>query len=271
MWIFVVAAFLTQDHHHGPAPAAARGELRVYLLDRDKKPIHLRECTAILEIAFLWEPRKEMKMEAVSGKRAGPGGELRELQGERIAEIAVVTPDDSCRGPEGDLVPYFKAEIPLELYHCGVPDHALEEKPGTCGMCRQELRGRDVEFTATIRIVLRGERKEIAAFEYPSVPRTFAQGVGRIEAHLNEIRDRIGKDDFDGVPKIGARISRIADRLPRLTPKDDLPEVLKSCLELTGLGPDLDAASRSRNQSEVERIVARYDERLARLKKYVHD
>lgn len=264
MWIAVAAALLAQDHHPGPAPSAARGELRVYLLDRDKKPLDLDGVTATLEIAFLWEPRRDVKMQAASGKRADTGGELRELDGGGIAEIVVVTSDDCC---EGDPVPYFKTEIPLELHHCGVPDHALEEKPGACGMCRQEMRKREVEFTATIRLMIRGERKELGAFEYPPVPRTFAAGVAAIEAHVKDL----GEGNFEDLPKIGAKISRIADRLPRLTPKDDLPEVLKACLELTGLGPDLAAAARSKNKGDVERIVVRYQERSTLLKRHVRE
>lgn len=241
---------LQHDHDHGDEPKVTRGELRVYV----------EAESAAVEISMFGAPAVRVALERAKGKRgACHAGDAREG-----VELVVVTPCECCQDPGGADVVYFRAPIALEVFHCGTQGHPAAEK--TCSVCGKETAARPLEFTAKVIV---GQRT-IEGFAYPNLPRTYAEGVQWIEGHLQELRTLLDKPAHADIPRIVRRVSRIAKRLPQLLSTDEVPPVLRACLELEGLAQKMEDVLKQPNGTATEEVYKAYLERLATLKEHVH-
>lgn len=104
----------------------SQGEVRVYLLDREKKPVDLKDITASLMLEDKTGVKKTVPMQLVTPKAdekttVGYEGQLREVEGgQHWAEMVVV---------KGDLKPGFKEKEEPGRRNGTPEDKKLEEKP----------------------------------------------------------------------------------------------------------------------------------------------
>lgn len=235
------------DHDHGAETSPTRGELRIYA-----------EADAVLVEMSIFEALSvRLVLERAQGKR----GRCHTGDAREGIELVVVTPCECCKDPGGADVVYFRAPIELLPFHCGTPGHPVSGK--TCTVCGKETAPRPVEFTAKVIV---GERV-VEGFVYPSLPRTYAEGVQWIEGHLQELRTLLDKSAHAEIPRIVRRVSRIAKHLPPLLSKDEVAPVLRACLELEGLAQKMEDLLQT--GAGLEDVYKAYLERLVTLKEHV--
>ncbi len=277
--VLMATPAFAQDHDHDKKPEP-KGEIRVYLADKDKKPVDLKGVTVTVLLEPKGGTRKVLKTELVTpkgDKRAGlgHGGEVKEMEGGYHVELVVAIPhggheEKGHDEKDEDATPYFKAEIALKVYECPMKCQPATDKTGKCAKCGMELKPVDLEFLATVIAKIKGETKNAKGFEHPpGVPGNYADAVAKMEAHLKEIRALIDKGDLEKVHPAAEKISRIAKKLAPMAPKDDVKEVEKLCNELVALFNEIDGAADGGNKPATEKAYAKYKERIEALKKHV--
>lgn len=227
-------------------------EVRLYLSDSDRKPLELDPFSAELVVSSVGP----VSFARAKGRR-GHGTELRKLEGIGFAELEIASPCSCCTG-EAD-VPYFRAELPVEVHQCGVPGHAPLDRPGTCATCGTQTLPRLHLFTARASVLFQGRRLDAGPVEHPVPPRGFEEGLARLEGLLEGAKTHLD----------AARIAQLADRLPRHATGDDLPVALKACLEIVGLAKELEDAARAGRTDDFAAVLARIRARTATLRSLV--
>lgn len=268
---------MSQAHDHDKGPAKA--EIRVYLADREKKPVDLSDVSASVIIEPKGAPRKTLKTEIVTPKGVkktglGHGGEVVEMDGYYV-EFVVHTPHaghdakghEEDHHKEEDGTPYFKAALDAAAYSCGMQGHPLTDKPGTCAKCPMTLKPTTVEFQAVVIFKIKGETKNAKGFQHPpAIPADYAGAVARMEEHLKSIESLVNAGSLDKVHGVAEKISRISEKLPALAPKDDRAHVEKVAKEVVGLFQEIDAAADAGKKEETVKAMAKYKAKIAELK-----
>lgn len=268
---------LAQAHEHAKGPAKA--EIRVYLADRDKKPIDLSDVSASVLVEPKGAPRKVLKTELVVPKGdkksgLGHGGEVVEMDGYHV-EFVVVTPHAAHGGKEHaddhhtevDATPYFKSDFDPAAYACGMQGHPVLDKPGTCTKCPMTLKPVALEFQAVVIFKIKGETKNAKGFQHPAaIPANYAGAVAKMEEHLKAIDGLVAAGSLDKVHGVAEKISKIAEKLPSLAPKDDRAHVEKVSKEVVALFGEIDEAADAGKKEETVKAVTKYKAKLAELK-----
>lgn len=275
VWALVAAFAAPQGHGHSPTKA----EIHVYLTDKVKRPVDLTDVTATVLIEPKGAPRKVLKMELVTPKGTkkggiGHGGEVVEMDGYHV-ELVVVIPHaghgekahaaDHPR--DEDATPYFKAEFDPAGYACGMEGHPVTDKPGTCPKCPMTLKPVPLEFQAVVVFKIKGETKNAKGFQHPpAVPADYPGAVARIEEHLKTIDGLITSSALDKVHAVAEKISRVAEKLPSLAPKDDRAHVEKVSKEVIALFGEIDEAADAGKKDETVKVLSKYRAKVAELK-----
>lgn len=275
--LFAIAPAFAQHGHDEEKKQEGKAEIRIYLADKDKKPLDLKDVTASVVIEPKGGAKRTLKAELVTPKGTkqigiGHGGEVREAEGGLHVEFVVHKPHDEKGHGEHqdeDATPYFKAEIGLQTYSCGMEGHPVADAPGKCPKCPMEMKARPAEFTAVVIFKVKGETRNAKGFEYPSsMPGTYPAAVAKAEGYLKEIRSLIDKGDLDKVHGVAEKISQICERLPGIAAKDHRAEIEKICKETIALFKEIDDAADAGKKAETEAAYKKYAEKIAALKKH---
>jgi len=241
--------------------AASKGEVRVYLADKNKKPVDLAGVTATLLIEPKGGARKTLKLEAVSPKGEkkagmGHGGEVLAMDGYQVEFVVVKEHGEHAEGSKAehhekghkeeahehaDGAPYFRAALDLEASR---------------------------EFSAVVIFKIKGETKNAKGFQYPpAVPNDYKGAVSRIEEHLKQIDDLIKSGDLEKVHGVAEKISHVCEQLPALAEKDHRTSVEKASKEIIALFKEIDEAADSGKKEETVGVANKYKAKVAELKK----
>ena len=283
LFIFAAAPAFAQHGHDEKKQESTKGEIRVYLADKDKKPVDLKDVTASILVEPKGGTRKVLKAELVTPKGdkkvgIGRGGDVVEMEGYHVEFLVVrehAGHEEKGHGDEHkdeDATPYFKAELDLKGYACGMEGHPVLDKPGKCTKCPMDLKPVDLEFMAVVIFKIKGETKNAKGFQYPpAIPSNYKDAVAKIEDHLKTIDDLIKASDLDKVHGVAEKISRICEKLSKLAPKDDQAEVERVCKEIIALFKEIDEAADAGKKAETVKATEKYKARVAELKKHVSD
>jgi len=282
-WIaFVIVAYagqaIAQEHHH-EEEERAQAEIRVYLADKEKRPVDLKGITAtvVLEPQAGGKRTLRTKVVAPEGSKKeglGHGGDVREM-GDYLVEFAVVKPhaqhgEDGHGHEQKDGTPYFGVTIDGLGYTCSMHPDVLLEKPGECTKCSMKTIPVKLEFTAVVIFRIGGETLNVKGFQYPpAVPDNYEDAVARIEEHLETIQGLIDSGDLEKVHAIAEKISHVCEKLPDLAPHDEESEVGKICDTVIGLFNEIDAAADAGKKNETIEVFEKYRSQVAALKKHV--
>ena len=166
--LVLFAAPAVAQHHHDDDEKKKDGEaeVRIYLADKDRKPVSLVGVDANVVLATPDGKRKVRKATRVvppEGERTGlgHGGEVRKMD-EYFVELVVHKPHGEHEG-EGhghkkkDGTPYLGLQIELD----------------------------ELTFSAVVIFHIDGETYNVKGFEYPpAVPKNYKDAVARVEEHL---------------------------------------------------------------------------------------
>ena len=258
----------------------APGEIRVYLADKDGKPVDLNGVTALILIEPEDGRRRMLKSELVvpSGDLKaglGHGGEVVEMDGYQV-ELLVVKPhatgDGKDHGEPGvrDATPYFRASVGLEGYACGMKDHPVLDKMGPCPKCSMKVKLVDKEFRAIVIFRIRGDTKNAKGFRYPPVvPGTYEAAVAAIQKHVRAIDRFIRADQNEKAHSAADRIEQICKKLPDMGPEAGKVEIRKACKETTAVFKEIDKAAHAGNKKAALKAVASYKPIVAVLAKHL--
>ncbi|MCZ6691841.1 MAG: heavy metal-binding domain-containing protein [Planctomycetota bacterium] len=267
-----------QEHHH-EEEERDKAEIRVYLADKEKRPVDLKGTTATLVIEPQAGGKRTLTMKAVAPKGSksqglGHGGEVREM-GDYLVEFAVVKPH-AQHGGDGhglekkDATPYFAVEFPLIGYTCSMHPDVLLEEPGKCPTCSMETKPVNLEFSAVVIFRIGGETLNVKGFEYPpAVPDNYKDAVARLEDHLETIQGLIHSGDLEKVHAIAEKISHVCTKLPDLAPHHDESKVEKICETVIGLFKEIDAAADAGKKKETIEVFEKYKSKVDELKRHV--
>lgn len=279
--LLAAPAFAQHDDHNKDA---GKAEIRVYLADKDKKPVDLQEVTATLLIEPKGGTRKTLKGDLVTPKGdkkvgIGHGGEVVEMEGYHV-EVVVVTAH-AGHGEKGhtdhkdeDATPYFKAAVDTKGYACGMAGHPMLDKPGTCTKCPMTTKPVDLEFMAVAIFKIKGETKNAKGFQYPAaVPSNFKDAVARIEEHVKAIEGFVKADENDKAHAVADKVSRICKKLPDLAPPAHKAEVEKASKDIAAIFKEIDDAAHAGKKADAVKAVDKYKAGLTELKKHAmaHD
>ena len=259
MWTLLATPAMAQ-HGHGDEKDT-KGEIRLYLADRKKEAVDLKDVTATIQVEFKGGARKTLKTEVVEprgGRKLGlgHGGEVKEMDGYYV-EFVVREPqghekhhDDKHHGEEGEE---------------GGEEHGKEEDATAYFKADVDLTG----FSAVVIFRIKGETKNVKGFEYPpAMPATYADAVAKIEQHLKEIEELIRSNGLEAVHAVAEKISQVCEKLGPLAPEDDRPEVEKTCKEIVALFEEIDEAADAGKKDETTQVYKKYVEKVASLKKH---
>lgn len=273
-----LTSVLLQEHAH--EKGADKAELRIYLADREKKPVDLSDVTASVLLEPKGAPRQVLKTELVRPKAErqaafGRGGEAVEMDGYWV-EVVIHAPHAGhdkghAEHKEEDSTPYFRTPVELSAYSCGMQGHPVLEKPGTCPKCPMQLKPAAREFGAVVIFKIKGETKNAKGFQYPpAVPATYKDAVSKIEEHLKAIEGLVASGELPRVHGVAEKISRICEKLAGLAPKETQASVAKVAKEVVALfGPIDDAADNGRKEDTLK-VLETYRSKVQELKKHVH-
>lgn len=277
--LFALAALpaFAQDHDHDKMDAG-KGEIRVYIADKDKKRVDPKDLSVMLVLEPKGAPKRTLKTELVTPKGdaktgIGHGGDVQEAEPYHV-ELVVVKPhahgkDEGKGHEEADGTPYFKAATDLTGYTCGMSGHPTLDKAGKCTQCPMMAKPVDLQFSAVVIFKAGGETKNVKGFQYPpSVPKDFPGAIAKIEEHLKAIDALIAANDLDKVHASAEKISHVAEGLGALAPKDDKAEVEKVAKEIVGLFKAIDDAADAGKKADTVAVVAKYRAKVAELKKH---
>lgn len=267
--LLLLASLQDHDHGHGDAPkapAAPALEIRVHLSDANRKPADLSGATGTLEVSSFGAPAERVAMERAAGRKGSHAGESREVVGIGFVEFEIVAPCGCCKDDAGAEATFFRAEVPRKVYHCGTPGHPAGREAGTCRTCNATAVERFHFFTARLTVEIDGVRRVLDGFEHPAPPRSFGEGASLVESLLAEAQAGLDAGTFDRLREPAARIARLAEKLPQMVAGDELPAVLKACLEIVGLARNLDEAARAGDKPAAGRALAEIRARLPKLR-----
>ncbi len=243
--------------------AASKGEVRVYLADKDKKPVDITGVTASLLIEPKGGKRTTLKMEAVSPKGekkagTGHGGDVVAMDGYQVELVVVKEHAEHAEGGKAehhekgheaeahehaDGTPYFEAELDLKA---------------------------NSEFSAVVIFKIKGETKNAKGFQYPpAIPKDYKGAVSKIEEHLKQIDDLIKTSDLEKVHGVAEKISQVCEKLPALAEKEHRTEVEKTSKEIIALFKEIDEAADAGKKEETIKVADTYKAKVAQLKKHV--
>ena len=296
-----------------PAVALADGEteVRVYLANRDRKPVDLRGIKATLIVEPAGGKRRVVPLSAVTPAGKGQrsfehGGEVRPA-GDYLVELVVQTPpaepaghgggghghgghghgDGGNHGGHGDgghdghggsahggqpdeVTPYFRGQVDLRGYSCGMAGHPVTDRAGRCAKCGMELRAIQREFSAVVVLRVGGRTVNAQGFRHPSdTPTSYADGLEKIQTHIETINGLIEANQLLRVHPVAERISRVCKKLPDFAPKGAEPAVRTTCTAVVALFKDIDEAADSQRRAETVAVLDRYKARLAEFKRHL--
>lgn len=198
----------------------AHGEIRVYLLDKDKKPVDLKDVTASLTIEDKTGLKRTLPLQLVTPKAgeaspAGPEGQLREVEGGQFwAKMFVMKPDavekkpgerrpgqkgddlygdDKKRAPKAQELtgPYFKAELTKEEW--------------------------TAEFTADVVFRIKGETKTARGFSFPFPEAGNGDAAAdHVRNDLKALEGQLRAGDYD---KAKASVEHLIECVQQVTPE----------------------------------------------------
>lgn len=284
-----------QERDTGVAP---QREIRVYLMDTDRRPIDTQAVT----VTILLEPRvglrqvlrtelvrpgegknKDVHVDKRGKIRMMEGGYLREVlfcPGRKVGETydrkkegdapLEDRRDRELRDQEGRPIerrdanmPYFRATANLEGYACGMEGHPVyENAQGNCAACGMALKTVEPHFTATGIAKIKGETRLAKGFVFPLSGRGFyGASVLRIEECLREIRGLVE------IPSVSAKIGETARQLPVATGPEDKDAIQRLSSEIVTTVNELDAAAQKNDRAGVDRALTTLQEKPDVLEK----
>ncbi|MEE9263466.1 MAG: hypothetical protein V3V11_03320 [Vicinamibacteria bacterium] len=251
------ASAVAQEHHHpDKTKKESKGEIRVYLADRHKKPVDLKGIMATVIIKTEHGKRHVLRTKLVTPEGSkktglGHGGEVRPM-GNYFVEFVVQKPHahhaEEKHGHEKqghekkDATPFFGTKIELH----------------------------DLKFSAVVIFRLGGKTLNVKGFEYPpAVPDNYKDAVARIEEHMQTIQGLIDTNDLEKVHAVAEKISYVCKKLPALAARDDLTEVETTCKVIIGLFSEIDEAADAGKKRETVQVFGKYKTKVKELKKHV--
>ena len=245
-----------EEHRHPDTEKMeSKGEIRVYLADREKKPVDLEGITATVIVKPEHGTRHVLRTKIVTPKGSkktglGHGGEVR---------------------PMGDYLVEFVVQKP-HAHHAGHEHgHGHEQQDGT-PFLGAEIKLDDLKFSAVVIFRLGGKTLNVKGFEYPpAVPDNYKDAVARIEEHLRTIAGLIDTGDLEKVHAIADKISYVCKKLPELAARGDRPEVEKTCKVIIGLFGEIDEAADAGRKTETVQAFGKYKTKVKELEKHVKD
>ena len=245
--VLFAAPAVAQHHHDDNEKRKDReAEVRVYLADKDKKPVSLASMDATLVLTTADGTKKVRKATRVvppegEKKGLGHGGEVRKMD-EYFVELVVRKPHGEHGHKEKDATPYFGLQVGLD----------------------------ELTFSAVVIFRIRGKTYNVKGFEYPpAVRNNYKDAVARVEEHLKAIQALIDTNELEKVHAVAERISYVCEKLPDLAPHDDKVDVEKTCKAVIALFSEIDEAADAGKKRETIQVFSKYKLKVAELKKHV--
>ncbi len=263
---------------------ASLGEIKVYIGDKEGKPVDLSGWSGQLIIEPKGMPKKTLKLDLAQPKetKAGKsaidhGGQVVDMEGGYKVELVVEKgheEHDKEHGEEDEQegLAHLETKTLLQVYACPMKDSAPSEKQGKCPKCGMPLKQADMEFTAVAVFKTKDGTKNAKGFEWPpEVPATFPAAVARTDSLLKEIKDLIDKGDLAKVHRVAGKISQICHKLPSMAPKDVKADVEKLCTETIALFEEIDEAADAGKKEETLKVYEKYVAKVAALKMHAKE
>jgi hypothetical protein len=253
----------------------SKGEIRVYVADKDKKPVDLKDVTGTVFLEPEGGAKRTLKLQAETPKGSqkngiGHGGDVQEAGAyhvEFVVEKGHGDHKDEHKSDDG--TPFLSAEIDLTGYTCGMSGHPVVDKAGKCPKCPMTAKPVDLKFSAVVVLKIGQETVNAKGFVYPAAgAKDYSGALAKIEEHLKAIDALIAASDLDKVHSSAEKISHVAETLPALAPKDDKAEVEKIAKEIIALFKEIDDAADAGKKAETIKVVAKYRAKVAELKKH---
>jgi len=288
-----LGAARADEHEHGhgkdaEAKAEAKsGEARVFLLDKEKKPVSIEGMSATLFLEMAGGKKKTVKLEPAVGE-AGHHGQTLPLGSDRFVMLEVKRPHegehaDGGHGGEqgegghekghgeeghGGVVGFFRAEIPLEAFVCPM-GCVMAEAAGKCPKCGMDMKMGPVAFDAVVVIKGKdGKSQNVKGFKYPAgeAPKTLADAIAKVDAVAAAVEAKIKEGKLGEVHQAAEPLTVIGEALAGLTGSskggaEPLAAKLKAHFE------ELDHAGDAGDAAKTKAALARLRETVAELKK----
>jgi hypothetical protein len=270
------------DKHGEKKAGAEAGEVRVILLDKEKKPLSIEGMSATLFLEMAGGTKRTVKVEAAAGE-AGHGQTL--PMGDRFVVLEVKKPhgghgeeghgeghggehgEDGHVG-HGGKAAFFRGEVPLEAYACPM-GCAMTEKAGKCPKCGMDMKECPIAFDAVV--VLKGKdgkSQNVKGFKYPSgeAPRTLADAIAKVEAVAAAVEAKINEGKLAEVHEAAEPLKLVGDALPGLAGGSrEKAEAIGSKLKVHF--DELDEAGDAGDEGKTKAALARLRETLAEMRK----
>lgn len=275
VWSFLVALFGGQAMASEWSQEKGKGVIRVYVADKDKKPVDLKEVTGTVIIEPEGGAKRTLKLQAETPKGSqkagiGHGGDVQEAGAyhvEFVVEKGHGDHKDEHKSDDG--TPFLAAEVDLTGYACGMSGHPTLDRAGKCTKCPMTAKPVDLKFTAVVVLKIGQETVNAKGFSYPAAgARDYSGALAKIEEHLKAIDALVAANDLEKVHKSAEKISQVAETLPALAPKDDKAEIEKIAKAIVALFKEIDDAADGGKKAETVAVVAKYRAKLAELKKH---
>jgi len=170
-------------------------------------------------------------------------------------------------GAQPDVTPYLSGLVDLRAYSCGMTGHPITERPGECQQCGMQLQQVQRPFTAVVTLRAGGRTVNARGFRYPSdTPTSYADGLDKIQAHIDTIDRLIAGNQLLRVHPIAERISRVCEGLPEFAPTGRADAVRTTCRAIVALFRDIDEAADNERRADTVRVLDQYKARLAELR-----
>lgn len=253
--LVLFAAPVVAQHHHddddNEKEKHKEAEVRVYLADKDRKPVSLVGVGATVVLTAADGTRKVRKTTRVvppAGQTTGlgHGGEVRAM-GDYLVELVVHKP----HGEHGD------------------EEHGHQKKDGT-PYFRLKVGFDELHFSAVVIFSIGGKTHNVKGFEYPpAVPDNYEDAVARVEEHLKAIQALMDSNELEKVHAVAEKISYVCEKLPELAPHDDRADVEKICKAVISLFSEIDEAADAGKKRETIQVFSKYKRQVAELRKHV--
>ncbi len=255
-------------------------ELKVYVGDKDGKPVDVSGWTATLIIEPKGMARKTIKLDLNQPKEkkdaknaVDHGGQVVDMEGGFKVEL-VVEAGHAGHGEkdEDEGLAHFETKMSLDVFACPMRCVPPTDKAGKCAKCGMALKGAPMEFTAVVVFKTKDGAKNAKGFEYPpEIPATYAAAVEKTEVHLKAIKDLIDKGDLEKVHSVAEKISMICKKLPEMAAKDDKADVEKLSRATIDLFKEIDDAADAGKKDETMKVYKKYADNIAGLKKHAKE
>jgi hypothetical protein len=251
----------------GLALGQKTSQLRVYVAKEDKAPADLDGMSVMVILEPEGGKRQVLRLDRPDGEGksgVGHGGEVRRGGGYAIELVIAEAGDEH---PHEGGTPYFSSKVALSGYTCGMSGHPVVTKPGKCTRCPMKLKPVDLVFSAVVVIRRKGKTTNVKGFKHPPEgPKNYADGIARIEQHIDAIQGLVDAGKLAEVHPVASRISKLCRRLPALAAQGKTEAVEQACKAIIALFPAIDEAGDNGRKADTQAVLDKYKTKLKELK-----